>query len=313
VADLHLSIVVTVGERRDLLVPYLQAVAPEVAVLAWAPGDDHDASVVVTLLDDESRRELDSALGPSVRWVHVLAAGVDGFPFDRLGDRQLTCSRGASAPAIAEFVLASMLEHEKRLSETWITAPPEDWGNASLGGLRGRTLVLIGVGSIGTEVARRALAFEMQVVAVRRTDAPPPVEGIEVLPLHEALGLADHVVVTAAATTETHHLIGPEAFGSMKPGAHLVNVARGSLIDQDSLLRALADGTVARASLDVTDPEPLPAGHPLYAHPKVRLTPHISWSSADSIVRTVDLLVENLGRYSTGAPLLGLVDPALGY
>ena len=312
--DRSLSIVVTVGPHRDLLVPYLQACLPRDHVVAWSPDGDEEAEVVVTLLDDESRGELTRALTPSVRWVHVFAAGVDGFPFEQLGDRPLTCSRGASAPAIAEFVLASMLAFEKRLPESWIVEPPPGRSDAALGGLRGRTMGLIGVGAIGTEVARRALAFDMRVVAVRRSDVPPPIEEIEVTPsLEGALRDADHVVVTAAATPETERLVDARAFAAMKRGAHLVNIARGSLVDHDALLAALDDGTVARASLDVTEPEPLPAGHPLYAHPLVRITPHISWSSPDTVTRTVDLLVDNVRRYREGAPLAGAVDLARGY
>src|SRR5205085_12041515 len=122
---------------------------------------------------------LERAMAPAVRWVHVLGAGVDGFPFHLVGDRALTCSRGASAAAIAEWVLAVILAFEKQLPQSWIREPPEHWNLAGLGGMRGKTLGLVGLGAIGAEVARRALAFEMRVVAVRRTSAPPAVPGVE--------------------------------------------------------------------------------------------------------------------------------------
>jgi phosphoglycerate dehydrogenase-like enzyme len=99
----------------------------------------------------------------------------------------------------------------------------------------------------------------------------------------------------------------------MKPGAHLVNIARGALVDQDALLVALDGGHLAAASLDVVDPEPLPEGHPLYAHPKVRLSPHVSWSSPDTMIRTMQMFVDNLHRYRSGQPLLGMVDTDAGY
>ncbi len=99
----------------------------------------------------------------------------------------------------------------------------------------------------------------------------------------------------------------------MKPGVHVVNISRGSLIDQDALLTALDDGRVALASLDVVDPEPLPAGHPLYAHPRVHLSPHVSWSSPQTIVRTFEIFADNLTRYRNGAPLRGHVDLEAGY
>ena len=99
----------------------------------------------------------------------------------------------------------------------------------------------------------------------------------------------------------------------MTPGAHLVNIARGPLVDQDALLAALDSGRVARASLDVVDPEPLPADHPFYSHPNVRLSPHVSWSSPETTSRTVELFVENLQRWQAGEPLQGTVDVSAGY
>ena len=127
------------------------------------------------------------------------------------------------------------------------------------------------------------------------------------------LAVSDHVVVTAPATPATKHLLDAGAFAAMKPGAHLVNIARGSLIDQDALLAALDAGTVAVASLDVVEPEPLPAGHALYAHPNVRVSPHISWCAPDTIQRTIEIFVENLKRYDAGEPLQGIINVEEGY
>jgi phosphoglycerate dehydrogenase-like enzyme len=271
-----------------------------------------DAQIVVTLLDDpDNVRQL---LVPSVAWTHVLGAGVDGFPFDALGDRVLTCSRGAAAVAIAEWVLAVMLAFEKSLPESWIDAPPARWNTASLGTLAGRTVGLVGLGAIGAEVARRVLPFDAKVVAVRRTQTPSSVAGVEVVGgLHELLARADHVVIAAPATEGTHQLMDAQAFAVLKPGAHLVNVARGSLVDHSALRDALDDGRVARASLDTVTPEPLPPGHWLYQHPAVRVSPHISWSAPSTMSRTLEIFVENLRRFRQGAVLRGLVDPVAGY
>ena len=257
---------------------------------------------------------LDRALEIGVRWVHVLATGVDKMPLERLGNCVVTCSRGASSVPIAEFVLATMLAFEKQLPQSWLSEPPERWNIAQLGGLRGRTLGLIGIGAIGQEVARRALAFDMNVVAVRRRQGPSPIDGITMLDsLPSLLAMSDHVVIAAPATKDTHHLLGAAEFAAMKPTAHLVNVSRGSLVDQDALLGALDESQLAMASLDTVDPEPLPAGHPLYRHTRVRLSAHISWSSPDSMPRTLELFVENLRRYRAGEPLEGIVDVAAGY
>jgi phosphoglycerate dehydrogenase-like enzyme len=173
---------------------------------------------------------------------------------------------------------------------------------------------LVGIGAIGTEVARRAQAFDASVVAFRRTPAPAPLPGIAIAAsLHELLARSDHVVIAAPATVETHRLLDTAAFAALKPGAHLVNVARGSLVDQDALRVALDDGRVGRATLDTVDPEPLPDGHWLYTHPAVRLSPHISWSAPSTMPRTFDLFVDNVRRFRAGEVLSGLVDPVAGY
>jgi phosphoglycerate dehydrogenase-like enzyme len=222
-----------------------------------------------------------------VRWVHAYGTGVNAFPFEALGDRPLTCSRGASAVPISEWVLAVMLAAEKRLPEVWIDRPPEHWNIArfgGLGGLYGRTLGLVGIGGIGLAVARRALAFDMRVLAHRRTSAASPLPGVEVA--------SDLGAVLEAA---------------------VVNVARGELVDQAALREALDDGRISLASLDCVDPEPLPAGHWLYPHPKVRLSPHTSWSAPGALDRLLDPFLENLRRFQAGKPLDGLVDVDLGY
>ncbi|MGA3149001.1 MAG: NAD(P)-dependent oxidoreductase, partial [Acidimicrobiales bacterium] len=152
------------------------------------------------------------------------------------------------------------------------------------------------------------------VVGLRRRARPTPLAGVTVCPdLPSLLRLSDHVVVAAPATPRTDGLLDDDALGHVKPGAHLVNVARGSLVDQDALVRALDDGRIARASLDVTDPEPLPGGHVLFHHERVRITPHISWSSPRTVQRTLDLFTENVTRYRSGKELLGVVDVEEGY
>jgi phosphoglycerate dehydrogenase-like enzyme len=281
-------------------------------VVAGSPDAAARADVLVTLADDAPA--IADALTPSIDWVHVLGAGVDGFPLDVVGDRTLTCSRGAGAPAIAEFVLGAMLAFEKQLPDSWVTEPPAQWSTANLGGLEGRTLGIVGLGSIGTEVATRALAFDMEVVALRRSQQSSPISGVTLAPsLASLLGGSDHIVLAAPATAETARLIDDSALAAVKPGAHFVNVSRGSLVDQEALLRALDDGRIAIASLDVVEPEPLPAGHRLYAQPNVRLSPHISWSSPKTVARTFQLFADNLARYRSGQPLLGGVDLAAGY
>jgi phosphoglycerate dehydrogenase-like enzyme len=274
--------------------------------------DDVEGEVLLTL--PWGTPNLGDVVARGVRWVHSLSTGVDKFPIDAVpADVTFTCSRGASAVPIAEFVLAAMLAFEKQLPDVWVHEPPEHWSMADLGGLEGRTLGLIGAGGIATEVARRALAFGMRVCFVRRTDAPAPLAGMERCGRAEVLAAADHLVVAAPSTPATQHLLGAEALAGVKPGVHVVNVSRGSLIDQVALVAALDDGRVARATLDVADPEPLPSGHPLYGHPRVRLSPHVSWSAPGALGRLLDRFIDNLRSYVAGEPLAGVVDRVAGY
>lgn len=300
------------GRFGDGLMEGLRVALPTVELVAAGSPAAVKADVLVTLADDANA--IEDALTEGIDWVHVLGAGVDGFPIEVVGSRILTCSRGAGAAAIAEFVLATMLAFEKRLPQSWITEPPPQWNTADLGGLEGRTLGVIGIGAIGTQVARRAAAFDMEVVALRRSTLPSPLPEVSLCPdLPSLLGRSDHVVVSAPATAATHRLLDDSALSVIKPGAHLVNVSRGTLIDQDALLLALDDGRIARASLDVVEPEPLPSGHPLYTHPRVKLSPHISWSSPRTVWRTLELFAENLSRYRSGEGLVGQVDRVAGY
>ncbi len=259
---------------------------------------------------------LAEVVGRGVRWVHTIGTGVDRFPVEAIGDRILTCARGASAVPIAEWVLAMMLAFEKELPSSWAKEPPERWNMAELGVLQGKTLGLVGFGMIAEAVAIRAQAFGMRVLACRRnagvrSTSLPEVE--VVTDLARLLPQADHLVVAAAATSETRHLVGASALARVKPGVHLVNIARGSIVDQDALQAALDDGRVARASLDVCEPEPLPEGHWLYEHPSVCLSPHISWSMPGAIEGIRATFYANLRRFLDGEELQSQVDLQRGY
>ena len=304
------------GERSA---EQIRAAAPGVEAVAIETDGDLPAGLTgdALLTLAWGSPNLADVLERGVTWVHTIGTGVDRFPVDLLDEGIiLTCSRGASAVPIAEWVLAAMLAFEKDFPQSWITEPLPSWEGrtARLGGLRGKTLGLIGFGSIAQAAAVRALSFDMTVRAFRRSSAPLPLDDVDqARSLLDLAASADHLVVAAPATTETRHLVGRAVLEAVKPGAHLVNIARGSLVDQEALLAALDDGRLAMATLDTVEPEPLPAGHWLYDHPRVRLSPHISWSAPDSISILFDLFLANVVRRASGEPLHGVVDLDAGY
>ena len=297
----------------------IRAVAADVEAVAVPSEGDLPEGVtgdaVVTLAWGSPN--LAHVLERGVTWVHTIGTGVDRFPIELITDGvTLTCSRGASAVPIAEWVLAAMLAFEKQFPDSWLTEPLPDWEgrDIKLGGLAGRNLGLIGFGGIAQATATRALAFDMAVRAVRRSTGPSPVGGVEmVTSVTDLAGWADHLVVAAPATAATRHLVNSEVLEAVKPGAHLVNIARGSLVDQDALRQALDAGRVAMATLDTVEPEPLPAGHWMYDHPQVRVSPHASWSAPGSIQRLFDCFLDNVRRRAAGEPLTGVVDLEAGY
>lgn len=252
-----------------------------------------------------------------VRWVHLIGTGIDDFPLELIGDYcVLTNSRGLSAVPIAEWVMACMLSFEKRMPGSFITEPPKHWNipTPGFGSLHGAELALLGLGGIGTAVALRALPFGMRIRALRHTDAPSPIEGVTLVrSIDELVTDADHIVLVAPLTDATRGLFDDRVFSLMKPGVHLVNVARGPMIVEEALRRALDADIVACASIDSTDPEPLPAGHWMYDHPRVRVSPHSSWHWPGAFPAMFEMFLENLRRHLSGEPLLSVVDPANGY
>ena len=297
---------------------HLQRALPDIELIEFTGGDPPPGLAADVFFGgyyawDEIARWIDAA---GVRWVQVSGTGVDKVPRGIYDGRIVTCARGASAEPISEWVMAAVLAWAKRMPETALHEPPRHWNFPSprLDAVAGSTLALVGLGGIGTAIARRALAFDMHVRALRRTDAPSPIDGVEVVrELDTLVADADHLVLAAPATAKTRHLVNAALLERVKPGLHLVNIARGTLVDQDALRVALDDGRVAMASLDTVEPEPLPEGHWLYSHPKVRLFAHISWYNPDMQGAAIEIFLDNIGRFTRGEPLREVVDPDEGY
>lgn len=247
-----------------------------------------------------------------LRWVHLLSAGLDSYPDWVFEPMTVTHSPGISGDSLAEYALAAIFAAAKRLPELWIRSS-DQWNRMSVDMIAGSTLGIVGFGDIGSALARRALALGMTVQALRRSQQSLP-EGVRRAPsLEDLLATSDHVVLAAPGTPETEHLINHKSLASAKPGLHLINIARGSLVDNLALLDALNSGRVGRATLDVTDPEPPPPGHPFYAHPKIHLSAHTA--SNDRLIgeRLAAAFADNVARFRAGKNLLNVVDRARGY
>jgi len=243
---------------------------------------------------------------PSLRWFQSPAAGYDAEPFRRLAARGVrVCNAHVNSLPIAEFVLRAVLD-EFQGAAVWRRqqAGPEwrihDWREVS-----GSTWLVIGLGHIGSAVAVRAGALGATVIGCRRMPSPSDPTDRTVSPdeLGAVIGLADVVVLSAPATADSHHLVDAGFLGAMRADSVLVNVGRGSLVDEDALLAALDRGTPSAAVLDVFATEPLPPDHPFWAHPAVRVTPHNAAGGFGRLRRQAELFDANLTRYLVGEPL----------
>jgi len=245
-----------------------------------------------------------------LQWIQLVTSGTDKHPAWLPRTVPTATGRGVAAGQIAEYALAAILYQAKRLDTLWVH-DPQAWNAGPLGSIAGSTVGVIGLGAIGGALARKLLALDAKVLALRDRPLPSPIEGVEIL--HDIAALlahCDHVVLAAPATPRTRHLLNRTTLASAKPGLHIVNVARGELIDDDALLWALASGSIGAATLDATVPEPLPAGHPFYTHPRIRLSPHTAAIGRLSRYALARKTAENHQRWLSGRPLLDLLPRA---
>ena len=264
------------------------------------------------------------AAADQLTWIQIPSAGVERYlarpEIQSAPDSVvLTNARGVHGPVIAEHVFGMLLSQTRGLAAAQQAQSEGSWdrgvgtGNTSLAG---NTLLVVGMGGIGTEVAKRAKGFDMRVLATVRSQraAPDFVDRLESAEhLDELLPEADVVVVCLPLTAETEGLFDAERVGRMKRGARLVNIARGQIVDTEALLAALESGQLAGACLDVTYPEPLPAEHPLWSRADVLITPHVAGRADLTGERREALVLENLQRFAAGEPLLNAVDREAGY
>lgn len=254
----------------------------------------------------------------AVRWVHAGWAGVDRLLFPELvaSDAVLTRSAGIYGNSLAEYALAAMLYFAKRIPELMAYQRARVWRKITPTDLRGKTLGVVGLGDVGTAVAEKGKALGMRVIGLRRTGGEPPACVDAVLPLaglDQLLAAADYVVLCTPLTAETRGLIGERELALMRPGAVLVNIARGGVVREEALLAALREGRLGGAAVDVFEEEPLPPDSPFYDVPNILISAHTVDTVPGWEERVVALFVENFRRYVDGAPLLNVVDKRRGY
>jgi phosphoglycerate dehydrogenase-like enzyme len=242
-----------------------------------------------------------------VRWVQLPWAGVESW-LHMLDDKRVwTSATIAFGKPVAEHALTLMLAGVRRIADC---ARAQTWTSPPLGQLEGSTVAIVGTGAIGGALIGLLQPFDVEVLAVTRSgrDGTLPVDR-----LPEVLPRAHFVVIAAPATPATRHLIGAAELAAMRADAWLVNVSRGALVDTDALVTALRAGSIAGAALDVTDPEPLPDGHPLWGEPNVLITPHVANPRGTERQDLARQVKENVARFAKGEPLLSPVDLEAGY
>lgn len=267
----------------------------------------------VALLPERAKR---------ARWLQATSAGIGQLVARHHLDRTgiiFTTASGVHARPLAEFTLMVMLEHVKRASLARRQQQQRVWQRFATAELSNKTLAVVGYGRIGQEVARLARAFDMRVIASKRDTAGSTATqlGLDELygtnDLHQMLAQADFVCLVTPHTPETEGLMDGPAFAALKPGAMIVNIGRGVLIEEGALLDALENGTLAHAALDVTATEPLPQDSPLWDHSKVTIYPHSASTGEYENDRITDLFCDNLHRYLGGEALLNRLDPKRMY
>jgi phosphoglycerate dehydrogenase-like enzyme len=323
-------------ERIRAAAPGAQIVSVSVEGLADGPVEDVEVMLRGWLSSEAFDRIL--ARAPRLSWVHSATSGVERALTASALERGVvvTNARGVFSRPIAEYVLMMILAVSRRLPQLLELQRERTWQPLEGAELRDVTVGIVGLGSIGRAVGALATAFGCRVVAVRRrggsdgldapTESPESAErdertfgalmldrvgGPETLP--ELLAESDFIVLAAPLTAETQDMINAETLALVKPGAWLINVARGKLVDERALLRALRDGPLGGAVLDAFRDEPLPPMSTFYDLPNVIVTPHTAWSSSRVLDRSVELFCDNLRRFASGEPLLNVVDPAAGY
>jgi phosphoglycerate dehydrogenase-like enzyme len=307
------------------MVKELATTAPNVKIVAARGADlakeivDADAMVGVQLTPELFK------LAKQLKWLHISSAGVEPhggqvglFPALIDSDVVVTNAKNVYGPQIADHAFAFLLALTRRLNVTIPRQHLEEWppGRSGMFELNGKTAVIIGVGGIGSQIAQRANGFGMKVIGVDIRDIPTGNTVQRVVPpdmLDSVLPEANVVFISVPHTKKSEGMMGPHEFDLMKQGSYFIAMSRGAIFSHAGLVKALDSGRLAGAGLDVTDPEPLPKGDPLWKFPNVVITPHSSGGSDNLQARLDHIVGENIRRFGAGLPLLNVVDKKEGF
>lgn len=311
----------TILAASGLIRPMLESRLPEGLDVRWFMTHEQameavaDAEIGWFDMNDQQAMADTLRAAKKLKWLNSIYAGLDFLPMDVLIERGITVTNGAgiNAITIAEYVVMGMLNIAKGYREVVRAQDRHEWLIDSPGKreLAGSKALLLGYGAIGKLIHPRLAAFDVEVSVVRRTPGDNTLGPDE---WRARLGEFDWIILAVPATPETDGMIGVAELAAMKSDAVIVNIARGSVIDQPALVSALESKAIGGAFLDVTTPEPLPADHPLWALPGAHITMHLSGRAQDKMfIRSGQRFLENLDRYLKGEPLAPIFDPRKGY
>jgi D-2-hydroxyacid dehydrogenase (NADP+) len=307
------------------MVKELAASAPNVRIVPARGADlakeieDADAMVGVPLTPELFKH------AKQLKWLHISSAGVEShggqvglFPELVASDVVVTNAKNVYGPQIADHAFAFLLALTRKLNVSIPRQQLEEWpaGRDGMFELNGKTAVIIGVGGIGSQIAQRAHGFGMKVIGVDIRDVPTSNIIQRVVPpdmLDSVLPEADVVFISVPHTKKSEGMVGARQFELMKRGSYFIAMSRGKIYDHQALVKALDSRRLAGVGLDVTDPEPLPKGDPLWKFPNVIITPHVSGGSDNLEARLYFLVKENIRRFGAGIPLLNVVDKKEGF
>ena len=317
----HMKLLIIRSWDGNLLAE-LKTTFPQVQFVATSEPDEilreiSDAEVVFGGITREA-----FLAAKQLKWIQNSGAGVDRLaPIAELAESDVivTNTRGAHAATIAEHAFGLLISLTRNLPQCFQAQRDHNWNvrfDKPMVGLTGLTLGMVGLGNIGSAIAKRGHAFDMNVVAIDAHEVAKPDYVTELRlsdGLDDLLRQSDVVTVTTPRTPQTKGMLGEQQLGLMKPSSYLLVVSRGGIVDEDALARMLSEGRLAGAGLDVTATEPLPEDSPLWDTPNLLITPHCSGGSAFTSANVMAIFQENLRRYLAGEPLTNLVDLKLGY